>query len=207
MNAATASTALPRVEAPSRHLWIVAALALVFAAAGAGYGIAVGQFQAMWVALAAIAGVAVLIDFRLGAIMLVALLPVSTTGIFPRALMGIPALNPINVLLFGALGAYLLRGRLQKRGHFLPRPLLWFYIVPIVAAGLHGILYFDDIYPMFYERMAVEFTTWKGYLALVVVKPMLIVVAALVIAAAVARAPKPSLTSRHWRSGPARSPW
>jgi O-antigen ligase len=191
VNTASASTALPRAEAPGRHTWIVAALALLFGAAGAGYGIAMGEFQALWVALAAAACVAVLIDFRLGAIFLVALLPVSTTAVFPRALMGIPALNPINVLLAGALGAYLLRGRLQRRGPFVPRPLLWLYIVPIVAAGLHGTLYFDDIYPAFFDRLAVQFTTWQGYLALEVVKPMLIVAAALVIAAAVARAPKP----------------
>lgn len=188
---ATATAAQPRAEAPARHTWIVAALALVFGAAGAGYGIAVGEFQALWVALAAAAGVAVLIDFRLGAILLVLLLPVSATGIFPRALMGIPALNPINVLLAGALAAYVLRGRLQRRGPFLPRPLLWLYIVPIVAAGLLGTLHFDDIYPAFFDRLAVEFTTWQGYLGLVVLKPMLIVAAALVIAAAVARAPKP----------------
>ena len=191
MNTATASNALARAEATGRHAWIVAALALVFAAAGAGYGIALGEFQALWVALAAAAGVAVLIDFRLGVIFLVALLPVSATGVFPRALMGIPGLNPINVLLAGALAAYVLRGRLEARGALLPRPLIWLYIVPIALAGLHGTLYFDDIYPMFFERLAVEFTTWKGYLALSVVKPMLIVVAAILIAAAVARAPRP----------------
>lgn len=191
MSTASASSTLARAEATGRHAWLVAALALFFGAVGAGYGIAVGQLQAVWVALAAAAGVAVLIDFRLGAIFLAALLPVSTTTVFPRALMGIPGLNPINLLLVGALAVYVLRGRLQSRAPFVPRPLLWLYIVPIVAAGLLGTTRFDDIYPMFFERMAVEFTSWQGYLGLTVLKPMLIVIAALVIAAAVARAPKP----------------
>lgn len=191
MNTASASTALPRAEAPDRHAWMVAALALLFGAAGAGYGIAVGEFQALWVALAAAGGVAVLMDFRLGAIFLVALLPVSTTMIFPRALMGVTGLNPINVLLAGALAAYVMRGRLQRRGPFVPRPLIWLYTVPIVAAGLLGTLHFDDIFPMFFERLAVPYTTWQGYLGSVVLKPMLIVLGALVIAAAVARAPRP----------------
>ena len=190
MNTATASTPLARTEAPGRHTWIVAALALVFAAIGAGYGIALGEFQALAVALAAAAGVAVLIDFRLGALFLVALLPVSVTSFFPRTLLGIPGLNPINLLLAGALAAYVLRGRLQSGARFVPRPLLWLFIVPITAAGLLGTLHFDDIHPAFFERLAVDFTTWQGYLGAVVLKPMLIVLAALVVAAAVARAPK-----------------
>jgi O-antigen ligase len=191
VNTASASSTLARVEAPSRHAWLIAALALFFGAVGAGYGIAVGQLQALWVGLAAAAGVAVLIDFRLGAIFLAAVLPVSTTILFPRTLMGIPGLNPINVLLAGSLLIYLLRGRLQSRAPFVPRPLLWLYILPIVAAGVLGTTRFDDIYPLFFERMTVEFTTWQGYLGSTVLKPMLLVVAALVIAAAVARAPKP----------------
>jgi O-antigen ligase len=121
----------------------------------------------------------------------VVLLPVSTTLLFPRALLGFTGLNPINVLLAGALAAYVLRGRLQKRGAFVPRPLLWLYIVPIAAAGVLGTYHFDDIFPMFFERLAVTFLTWQGYLGAVVAKPMLLVLAALVIAAAVARAPRP----------------
>ena len=190
MNTAAASPSLARADGPGRHAWIVAGLALFLGAIGAGYGIAVGLFQAMWVALAAAAGAAVLMDFRLGALLLVVLLPVSTTLIFPRALLGLTGLNPLNVLLAGALAAYVLRGRLQKRGAFLPRPLLWFYIVPIVIAGLLGMQHFDDIFPTFFER-AVTFITPQGYLGEVVVKPMLLVLAALIIGAAVARAPRP----------------
>jgi O-antigen ligase len=191
VNRATASTTLARAEAPGTQIWIIAALALVLGASGAGYGIAVGELQALWLALAAAAGVAVLMDPRIGAILIIMLLPMSTTAIFPRSLMGIPALNPMNVLLAGALAAYVLRGRLQSRAPFVPRPLLWLYIVPIALAGLLGTLHFDDIFPMFFETLAVTFTTWQGYLGSTVLRPMLIVLAALVIAAAVARAPKP----------------
>lgn len=187
---ATVSLPQPRIEAPGRHSWLVAALALVLGAAGAGYGLAVGELEALWIGLAAAACVAVLVDFRVGAILLVLLIPISATAYFPRELLGITGLNPLNLLLAGTLGAYLLRGRLEHPGPFVPRPLLWLYLVPIVAAGVLGSMHVDDIYPAYYDRLVVFFTDWKGYLRDLVMKPMLIVLAALLVAAAVAKARK-----------------
>jgi O-antigen ligase len=187
---ATVSLAQPRVEAPGRHSWLFAALVLVLGAVGAGYGLAVGELEALWVGLTAAACVAILVDFRIGAILLVLLLPISATAYFPRTLLGVTGLNPLNLIVVGTLGAYLLRGRLEHPGAFLPRPLLWLYIVPIVLAGLLGSMRVDDIYPAFYDRLVVYFTDWRGYLRDLVLKPMLIVLAALLVAAAVAKARK-----------------
>ena len=187
----TTSLLQPRIEAPSRHGWLVAALALFLGAAGAGYGLAVGELDALYVAVAAAACVAILFDFRTGGILLVLLLPVSSTSLFPHSLMGMTGLNPINVLMVGTLGAYLLRGRVGYTGTLLPRPLLLLYILPIVAAGLLGSLHVHDVHPDFFERMLISYTNASGYLRDVVAKPMLTVLAAVLVAAAVAKAPKP----------------
>ena len=121
--------------------------------------------------------------------LLIVLLPVSATALFPHAMMGITGLNPVNLLLAGTLGAYLLRGRLEHPGPLVPQPLLWLYVVPIVLAGLIGTRHVDDIHPGFFEAHGGRITpTWPGYLRDTVVKPLFIVLAAVLVAAAVAKA-------------------
>ena len=180
-----------RMEAPSRHLWLVLASVLIICAGAGGYALALHEVEALYVGVAFAACMAVMIDFRLGALLLVALLPVSTTAIFPHALMKISGLNPINILIAGTLAAYLVRGRLERPGTLVPRPLALLYILPIVLAGLLGTLYVDDIYPPFQEMLVINYTSWPGYLRDSLVKPMLIVVAAVLVAAALAKAPRP----------------
>jgi O-antigen ligase len=181
-----------RGDAPGgRHGWLVVAVLLVLGAAGAGYGLAVGELEALWVALSLAACVAILIDYRIGALLLILLLPVSSTSLFPHSLMKITGLNPINLLVAGTLGAYLLRGRLEHPAPLVPGPVAWLYIVPIVLAGLLGTLYVDHIYPPFIEAEIISYTDARGYLRDEVVKPMLTVLAALLVGAAVAKARKP----------------
>jgi O-antigen ligase len=187
----TSASLSARPEAPGRNLWVVAAFGLIACAAAAGYALAVHELEALYVGLAAVACVAILFDFRLGAILLALLLPVSTTAIFPHALMGVSGLNPINLLVLGTLAGYLVHGRSQRAGPLLPRPLLWLYIVPVVCAGLLGSLYVQEIHPVFFERMLINYTGAAGYLRDVVAKPMLTVLAAALVAAAVARGGKP----------------
>jgi O-antigen ligase len=181
----------PRDDAPGRHAWLIVALLLVLGAAGAGYGLAVGELQALWAGLALAASVGVLLDLRLGAILLILLLPISATSVFPRGLFGISGLNPANVILAGTLGAYLLRGRFEHPGPLVPRPLAWLLIAPVVAAGLLGTLHIDEIHPAFYDTLTVAYTDWRGYLRDVLFKSLLFVVAAVLIGVAVAKAPKP----------------
>jgi hypothetical protein len=164
---------------------------LIICAGAGGYALALHEVEALYVGVAFAACMAVMIDFRLGALLLVALLPVSTTAIFPHALMKISGLNPINILIAGTLAAYLVRGRLERPGTLVPRPLALLYILPIVLAGLLGTLYVDDIYAPFQEMLVINYTSWPGYLRDSLVKPMLIVVAAVLVAAAVAKAPRP----------------
>jgi hypothetical protein len=188
-----AAVSLPerRAEAPGRHLWIVIGFALLVCAGAGGYALALHELEALYIGMAFAACVAIMIDFRLGAFLLVLLYPVSTTGLFPHALMGVTGLNPINVLIAGTAASFLLRGRLEHPGPLVPRPLAFLYILPIVAAGLLGTLYVDDIYPMFQEMLIITYTSWPGYLRDSLVKPMLLVVMAVLVAAAVAKAPRP----------------
>ena len=186
-----ATLTLPQAQTPSRHLWLVAAFGLFACAIASGYSLAMHEIQALYLGLALTACVAILIDYRVGAILLILLMPVSATNLFPHGLMGITGLNPINLLLGGTLAAYLLRGRLEHPGALVPRPLLWLYIVPIVLAGLLGIAHVDDIHPEFAERLVVDFTDWPGYLRDTLVKPMFIVLTAVLVGAAMAKARKP----------------
>jgi O-antigen ligase len=105
--------------------------------------------------------------------------------------MGVTGLNPVNVLLAGTLLAYLLRGRLQKVGSFVPPQLAWLYIAPIVLGGLIGMGHVDDIAPYFYESEAINFTNAFGYVRDMMVRPLIMVAVAVVLAAAVARSQKP----------------
>jgi O-antigen ligase len=181
-----------RGDAPGgRHGWLIVAVLLVLGAAGAGYGLAVGELEALWVALSLAGCVAILIDYRLGALLLILLLPISATALFPHSLMKITGLNPINLLVAGTLGAYLLRGRLDHPAPLVPGPVAWLYILPIVLAGLLGATHVDQIYPPFFEEEIVLFNDWKGYLRNELVKPMLTVLAGLLVGAAVVKARKP----------------
>jgi len=180
-----------RIDASGALRALVAMVALAGLAVSGGFALAVGELQALYVGLSLVACVAILIDYRVGAILLVLLLPISSTALFPHALMGFTGLNPMNLLLGGTLVSYILRGRAEQAGPFVPRQVLWLLVVPIAIAGVMGTQHFDDILPEFFDRMAVAYTTWRGYLGVTVVKPVLLVLAALLVAAAVVKARKP----------------
>src|SRR5688572_30147116 len=159
-------------------------------AVAGGYALAVGELQALYVGLSLVACAAILIDYRAGAMLLVLLLPISTMAVFPTAMMGIPGLNPMNLLLMGTLGAYIVRGRLEHPGRFVPHQVVWLLAAPIALAGLLGTMHFDDIPSAFFDGRIVQFTSPSSYLVVTVVKSMLLVLAALLVAAGVAKAKK-----------------
>src|SRR5687767_7696280 len=127
--------ALRYESAAGNYAWILVGAGLLAFAVSAGVALAVGEVQAVWVGLSLVTCVAVLFDFRVGAVALILMLPVSATTVFPHELMGITGLNPINLLLAGTLAAFVIRGWQQRAGALLPRPLVWMYIVPIAIAG------------------------------------------------------------------------
>jgi len=180
-----ASARLPSERGPGLALGVVG---LGLFGVVCGIGLAVGELQALVASLTILACLAVIADFRIGAVLLVVMLPVEGSYLFPHSVFGVTGLNPLNLVLFATLVSYLIRGERLKS--FLPKPLAWLFIVPIVIAGLIGSRHVDDIYPYFYDVEVIHFTDAFGYLRDLLVKPMLMVVASLVIAQAVIQSKK-----------------
>jgi O-antigen ligase len=179
--------------AASDHLWLPVAAGLIAFAGACGFALAMGELDAFYVTLSLAVCIAVMFDFRIGAVLLILLLPISSTTLFPRALMGITGLNPANVLIAATVVSCLLRGRAQGAPPFVPRPMLWLYLVPIVVGGLIGAPHATEVVPELFDEgsTALQFTGPGGYLRDLLIKPLLIPVTALVIGAAAARSQKP----------------
>ena len=178
-----------RQEPGSNHLWVLVAFALIAFAAGLGYALAYGELQAFFLAASLVTSLAVLMDFRIGVVLLVVLLPLHGTQLFPFGLMGIPGLNPLNLLIVSTAAAYLLRGGSLAR--LVPRPLLWLLAAPIVVGGAMGLAHFDQIAGFFFDTDLAVFETRTGYLQLFAFRPLLIIAVAMLLAVAVAQSQKP----------------
>jgi O-antigen ligase len=157
-----------------------------------GFALVLGELEAAFIAIAVVAGIATLYDFRFGAVTLLVLLPISESSLFPRGLLGITGLNPMNLVMLATLASFMLHGRLHPpAGPFASKPLVWLYVVPILAAGLLGATHAHEIYGYLYEMEAIHFLEARGYFRDIVVRPLLMVLIALLIGAAVARSKKP----------------
>jgi O-antigen ligase len=180
-----------RHHGDANYSWVAMALAMLALALGCGYTLALGEMAGLYVGLSLVCAVAVLFDFRVGAVLLLLMLPISASALFPHGLMGINGLNPLNVLVLATLGSFVLHGRSQLAGALVPQPLVWLYIVPIVIAGLIGMRHVDDIAPFFFEMESFTADTERQYLILYVARPLIMVAVALLIGAAAARSQKP----------------
>jgi O-antigen ligase len=177
-------------ERPHLRLAALAGVILLGLAAGAAVGFA--GTKALLLAVSLLACVFILLDFRIGVVLLVLLVPISRSAIFPHALFGITGANPLNLLLGATLGSYLLHALFggRRRG-FFPAPLAWLYVAPILVAGALGVRHVGQIAPAFYLSDQIAFGNAAGYLVESVVKPLTIVIFALLLGAAVARSAKP----------------
>ena len=181
------ATALHHSSTLQRHGWFLLAAALVVGAAAAGAGLAVGELDALYVSLALAVCIGVLIDFRIGVVLLLLIVPFSRSEYFPHTLLGIKGLNPLNVMLAGTLFAWFAqRGGGRGFSGFLPAPLLWLVIAPFAVATMVGLSHVHEIPTSLFEGADSK----RAYL-LGEVKPLLIVLAALLVGAAVATSRKP----------------
>lgn len=158
----------------------------------AGVAVGVAGLNALYLCAATIGCAFILRDFRIGVVLLILLMPISESYVFPHKIFGVTGLNPLNLLLVGTFGSYLIRaasdGSLRR---FVPHPLLWLYVVPILVAGAIGSRHLGDIAPVFFISGALDFHTVAGYLTEIVAKPLLLVIFALLVAAAVSRSRRP----------------
>jgi hypothetical protein len=137
-------------------------------------------------------------DFRVGVLVMIFIMPVSSSYIFPRSMFGVTGLNPLNLLLIGTFASYLLAampdGSIRR---FIPLWILPVYILPIILAGLNGMGNVDLVPAFFFLSESVDFKNWIGYLRDDVMKPLIVVMYALLVGAAYSRsrAPEKFLTA------------
>jgi O-antigen ligase len=185
---ATAATLRGGRDPAGRHTWLLAAFGLVVFGAACGIALALGELDAFYVALTSVIGIAVMVDYRIGAFLLVLILPFGNTQYFPHNLFGVTGLNPLNLLLGATLASAVVH---RKFASIVPRPLIWLFVVPILIAGLFGMRHVDDIAPAFFDTGNLHFTDGFGYYRDLVVRPLLLVLTALLLGVAVARSQKP----------------
>jgi len=190
---AVVSTAPLREAQPGSLTLVIGVAGLALLGAAMGVSLVLGELDALFVVLALLGCLATLYDFRAGAVLLILLLPVSDSNLFPHAVFGVTGLNPLNLLIGATLLSYFLHGR-QKAGGggaFVPKKLWWLYLAPLIVGGLLGARHADEIPSLFYEAEAIQFLDAAGYLRDILARPLLTVLIALLVAAAVSRSKKP----------------
>jgi O-antigen ligase len=185
---ATSPATFARDASAAGSLWPLIAAGLIVFGAGCGYAIAFGEVAAFSVAVACVAAIAVLFDFRIGAVLLILLLPFAATSFLPRSVLGIPALNPWNILIVATFISYAMRGKLKV---LAPPPLIWCVVLPMLAAGLIGLPNAMHVHPSFFETETPQYLSQFGYYRELAVRPLLIPVMAMLVGAAVMRSQKP----------------
>jgi O-antigen ligase len=160
-----------------------------------GVVLAAGGMTAFYLCASVLACAFVLADFRCGVVLLILLMPLSgSSTLFPHEMFGIVGLNPLNLLLAGTCCSWLLHSfAAGSPRHLLPRPLLWLYVVPILVAGAIGTRHIHEIAPtLLVVYQGLDFADAMSYLREMTLKPLLLVVFALLVAAAAAKSARPA---------------
>lgn len=167
-------------------------IALVAFAMLWGAAVAFSAVGGTILALGFVACLLCLRDFRVGVMLLIVIMPISTSTLFPRAMFGITGFNPLNLLLVATLAVFLMRavGTGALKG-FIPRPLFWLYIVPIVFAAILGMQHVGEIPRVFKALGMIYFDAPGGYLRDMLFKPFGLIVYAVLVGAAVAWSKRP----------------
>ena len=164
------------------------ALALAAIAVVAGFSVVVfGVFSPALVLLLVLLA-ALLYDFRIGVVALIIIYPLSISRLMPSY----SGVNPQNLLLAGTLVSYWLQ-RIGHRPDFrlLDKRMLLCYVVPFVLAGLAGARYAGEIVQMGAVHGAEAVSSRNGFIVYLVIKPLLLVAMALMVAAAVRKSRQP----------------
>lgn len=137
---------------------------------------------------------ATLFNYRVGVIAVIVLLPLSATRLIPREILGIKGLNPLNGVFAMTAIAVLLICAFFPRKVIVPKVgrLAWIYVGVLVAWAAYGALHVSRI-PFAYEVSGlVSFAGPTGYLRDIMIKPLIILSCAYLLAIAVANARQPA---------------
>lgn len=168
---------------------------IVLLGAACGVALAAGGMTAFYLCVSLLACGFILADFRWGVVLLILLMPLSgSSTLFPHEMFGIVGLNPLNLLLAGTCCSWLLHaffeGSLRR---FLPRPLLLLYLAPLLVAGAVGTRHIHEVSPtLLVIYRGLDFPDGASYLRELLLKPLLMVLFALLVAAAVAKSARPA---------------
>jgi hypothetical protein len=157
-----------------------------------GAAVAYAAVGATLLVFSFIACIACLRDFRVGVAILILIMPISQSTIFPHAMFGMTGLNPLNLLIVATFIMFFMRaaGTPALQG-FVPRPLFWLYIIPLIAATAIGIDHVREIPRIFKATEMLGFDTPFGYIRDILLKPLGLVVYACLVGAAVAWSQRP----------------
>src|ERR1700687_2884959 len=164
--------------------------------------IALGLFSGTAIAVTGTAGALILVailvclftvrDFRVGVVVLILIMPISSSYLFPHSMFGVTGLNPLNLLLAMTLGLYLFRAIPDGSVKYaLPLWVFALYVLPLFAGGLHGMDKVELIPPQFYLTNQIDYKDEIGYLRDTVVKPLFLVLFAVLVGGAYARSKDP----------------
>lgn len=183
-----AASSLPAL--PQRAL-AIGALALLGAISGAA--VAFAGLAALILFLVLIACIFCLRDYRCGLVLLVVIMPISQSYVFPHEMFGITGLNPLNLLMAATLVSMVMvtagKGELK---HFIPRSAAWLYLAPFLMGALLGMGHAGEIPHFFRDLDMIFFADAPGYLRDMFAKPALFVLYALLVAMAVRQSREPA---------------
>ncbi|HZZ91040.1 MAG TPA: O-antigen ligase family protein [Usitatibacter sp.] len=174
-------------------------LALLLIGFGAFWGalLAVTEGAGLLLFVVAFSTVLILRDFRVGVAIMILIMPIAQSYMFPHEMFGITGLNPLNLLLMATLAVYFMRavGSRSLR-HFIPKPLFLLFVVPMIVAAVLGAPHVGEIPAVYREFELIFFTDATGYVRDMLVKPLTFVIFALLVAAAFwrSRAPERFIT-------------
>jgi O-antigen ligase len=170
------------------------AAAVGFVLLGTITGAAVGLLDVTG-AIAAVSILAVVFivrDFRAGVGMLVLMLPISQSNVFPHEMFGFTGINPLNLLVATTLFSLYMRwlGHGMLKG-FVPRSLFLLYIAPLLMGASIGMFHWQEIPGIFRDLDMLAVSSVPTYWRDMFMKPMMFVIYALLVACAVQKTERP----------------
>lgn len=159
-------------------------LSLVFGAIAALFGGAL----ALLLFAPIFAAIFIFIDYRVGVVLLVVILPFQHTPFLPS----FTGFNIVNYLTAASLLSLLMQRYFSHKPTApIPRIFWWGYLLPIFAAGLHGLMRLNEVPQARLELIGVVYESPKNYLAGLVIKPLFIVLVAWMLGTAVMDSKRP----------------
>jgi hypothetical protein len=188
----TLAAYLPPLQANAQTRKLAAFAGLIALGLFWGTFVAYQGLSAALLCVAVVVSVFTVRDFRVGVLVMILIMPVSASYLFPRAMFGITGLNPMNLLMVGTFAAYILAampdGSIRR---LIPLWILPVYVIPIVLAGLNGMGNVGLIPQVFFLSESIDFKNWIGYLRDDVLKPLIMVAYSLMVGAAYSRSREP----------------